>query len=190
MESHLVRKQPTAPAESGDARRLRQARASRKGYESEGESSGPAPVDSRKSEKDMQTSLRLPRALYEQLARAAAQNGVGIGEEIRSRVELSFEMDDADPDVRQLAEMIVWVAEHQEAIAGAWRESTFSFETFKTAINTVLSYYAPKGETGNLGPPSGSLADVLLGAEASTELSGKSLALGALETFKKHKGNE
>ena len=175
----MVRKQPAAPAKSGEARRVRQAKALPAGA-----SSSTTAADARKSEKDMQTSLRLPSALYEQLARAAAQNGVGIGEEIRSRVERSFHMDEADPEVRQLAEMIVWVAEHQEALAGTWRESTFGFETFKTALNTILSYYTPNGEIANSGPPPRSIVGTVW-ADASPEEIGKAVALGALSDFEK-----
>jgi hypothetical protein len=43
-----------------------------------------------KFEKDVQTSLRLPGAMYDTLTKAADEHGTGIGEEIRRRLERSF----------------------------------------------------------------------------------------------------
>jgi hypothetical protein len=66
-----------------------------------------------KFEKDVQTSLRLPGAMYEALMKAADEHGTGIGEEIRRRLERSFASEPpsaADPRFADLLATIVFAA--------------------------------------------------------------------------------
>jgi hypothetical protein len=92
-----------------------------------------------KSEKDVQTSLRLPAAMYEGLSKAATERGTGIGEEIRARLEESFALEVREPEIRLFAEAIIQAARHIEPSYGSWCKDPFAFAVFKVAINTLLT---------------------------------------------------
>src|SRR5438552_2283756 len=81
-----------------------------------------------KANKDVQTSLRLSAGLYAELAKAAAANGRGIGEEIRARLENSFALDLSGPEERSFPATVVQAARHVGRAFGSWRENPFAFE--------------------------------------------------------------
>jgi hypothetical protein len=132
------------------------------------------------AEKDTQTSLRLPGAMYAALTKAAEDHGYRIGEELRRRLESSFVLDLANPDTRELAEAIIRASHQIERTYGSWRRDPFAFAVFTVAVSTLLTYYRPKGDPV---PPTlepGSLADTFFGPNASPEAAGRAVAMAAL----------
>jgi hypothetical protein len=94
---------------------------------------------------DTQTSLRLPRELYERLSEAAAGNDRGVGEEMRQRLEASFgPAPEEDPKTRKLLAAIARVA-NGIRLDGIWHEDLRLFEAFKVAVLTLLSRFEPAG---------------------------------------------
>jgi hypothetical protein len=142
-----------------------------------------------KSEKDVQTSLRLPAAMYEGLSKAATERGTGIGEEIRARLEESFALEVREPEIRQFAEAIIQAARHIEPSYGSWCKDPFAFAVFKdpfafavfkVAINTLLTYFRPKGEPVPPPPNPDGLADTFFGPTPSLETARRAVAMAAL----------
>jgi hypothetical protein len=133
-----------------------------------------------KSEKDVQTSLRLPAAMYEGLSKAATERGTGIGEEIRARLEESFALEVREPEIRQFAEAIIQAARHIEPSYGSWCKDPFAFAVFKVAINTLLTYFRPKGEPVPPPPDPDGLADTFFGPTPSLETARRAVAMAAL----------
>jgi hypothetical protein len=133
-----------------------------------------------KSEKDVQTSLRLPAAMYEGLSKAATERGTGIGGEIRARLEESFALEVREPEIRQFAEAIIQAARHIEPSYGSWCKDPFAFAVFKVAINTLLTYFRPKGEPVPPPPDPDGLADTFFGPTPSLETARRAVAMAAL----------
>ena len=131
-------------------------------------------------QKDTQTSLRLPGAMYDALAKAAEDHGFRIGEELRRRLESSLVLDLANPDTRELTEAIIGASHQIERAYGSWRREPFAFAVFTAAVSTLLTYYRPKGEPVPPTPEPGSLADTFFGANASPETAGRAVAMAAL----------
>jgi Arc-like DNA binding domain len=138
-----------------------------------------------KPEKDAQTSLRLPRAMYGALSEAAEEHGRGIGEEVRLRLESSFALELGEPDTRELAEAIMQAAQQIQQAYGSWRTDPFAFAVFNGAVSTLLAYYRPKGDPVPPTPEPGSLADTFFGPNASPETAGRTVAMAALAVGKK-----
>src|SRR5216683_1238004 len=105
-----------------------------------------------RSDNDAQTSLRLPRPMYEALTKTADAHGLGIGEEIRLRLETSFvyEAQAGDEETRRLLGAIETVARNVEPPAG---------EPVRPAENEI--------------------ADLYLGEDGTPETAGRMLAGGA-----------
>src|SRR5579862_8663115 len=80
--------------------------------------------------KDAQTSLRLPQGMYDALNTAATAHGVGVGEEIRARLESSFILLLGSPETRRLMEAIGRAAHQIEPIFGSWLKDPFAFAVF------------------------------------------------------------
>jgi hypothetical protein len=122
-----------------------------------------------KREKTMemfQSAVRLPKNLHDQLKKAGGERG--MGEEIRRRLEASFqaEKDHADPTTRELLDAISAMAEEIKDYYGPWSEDSFAFEVLKACVNMLWAYYQPKGEpTANPNPDSA--ADLLYGPDHS-----------------------
>lgn len=101
------------------------------------------------SKADTQTSLRLPMSLRDRLAEAADAAGHGLGEEIRERLELSFENEpprDADYETQVLLLAIKDMASLLEDHYPAWHADAFSFQALAAAISKLLRLYRPEGE--------------------------------------------
>jgi len=96
------------------------------------------------ADRGTQTSVRLPRALYDRLAAEAGDQG--IGEEIRRRLDASFAAQPTDPETRQLVEAISAMAQWA-SISGSlkWHESLWGFEMFRRAIDNLLHALKPEG---------------------------------------------
>jgi Arc-like DNA binding domain len=98
---------------------------------------------------DTQTSLRLSEELRDRLATTAAAKGHGIGEEIRQRLEASFEMPAADdPKTPKLLAAIDHVAAGM-ILDGNWYDDLHLFQVFKVAVLTLLSRFEPSGASPN-----------------------------------------
>jgi hypothetical protein len=95
--------------------------------------------------RDTTMTLRLPRALHEQLTKAA--KGRSVSEEIRYRLEQSLLNDWVnDPKTGELIDAVAEIARNVRPYYGKWNESPYAFAVFKVAVDTVLSKVRPKGE--------------------------------------------
>jgi hypothetical protein len=127
--------------------------------------------------KTAQTTFRLPQELYDRLIEAA-DGKHPIGEEIRRRLEASFHgaTVSTDPKTADLVASIKGVAETIAAHCPSWHESPWSFDVFKSAIDTLLDAYRPAGE---MAPPelkpNSAVAGIFFDRK-SPELSGQILA--------------
>jgi hypothetical protein len=94
----------------------------------------------------IQAAVRLPRELQERLKRAGGERG--MGEEIRRRLEASFEAEKppANPKTRELLDAISFVAEQTDDYYGNWAEDPFAFEVAKACVELLLAERRPKGE--------------------------------------------
>jgi len=91
----------------------------------------------------------MPEELRDRLAKAAADNGHGIGEEMRRRLEASFAGSvptAADPKsaelLRLIADVLRWINER----CALWHESAYAHATLKAAFAALLEPYRPEGE--------------------------------------------
>jgi hypothetical protein len=138
-----------------------------------------AAVLAAKSDNDAQTSLRLPQAMYDALTKAADAHGLGIGEEIRVRLETSFvyEAQAGDDETRRLLKAIETVARNVEPPFGAWHQSRFAFDTFRAAVLALIDLHRPGGVP--VRPDDNEIADMYLGEGGTSETAGRMLAGGA-----------
>jgi len=99
----------------------------------------------RKIEDEMaQTTMRLPRDLYRRLKRAGGERG--MGEEIRRRLEASFEPESTNQKTKELLQAIAFVADETDNNYGPWSESAFAFEVVKLCVDLLLVLDRPKGD--------------------------------------------
>lgn len=93
------------------------------------------PLDDR----GVQTSLRLPRGLYDRLAEAAGDRGLGA--EIRRRLEGSLSRVEVDWRTQKLADAVALVA-----MQTGWRNSRRGFAVFRAALGELLTHVQPPNE--------------------------------------------
>jgi hypothetical protein len=93
--------------------------------------------------KGAQTTFRLPQELYDKLIKSAGTKHP-IGEEIRRRLEASFEIAPADPKTQQLLAAIAFIAKSM-SFDGYWHEDLNIFRIFKAALLALLSHFEPSG---------------------------------------------
>jgi hypothetical protein len=103
----------------------------------------------------IQSSIRLPRELFDRLKAIGEQNGTGISVEIRKRLEASFQHEGAvtdakvgvDEPTKQIIDAVAYLA---NAVGGAmlpWFKDRFAYEVFKECLSKLLEQkYKPKGE--------------------------------------------
>jgi hypothetical protein len=130
-----------------------------------------------KSTEMLQSAIRLPRSLHDRLKKAGGERG--MGEEIRRRLEASFEAEKppADPNTRELLDAISAMAEEIGAYYGRWSEDAFAFGVLKACVNMLWAYYQPKGEpTANPNPDSA--AHLLYGPDHSLEIVSRTMVSG------------
>lgn len=135
----------------------------------------------KKADEMVQTAVRLPQSLRDRLSSAGGQGG--LGEEIRRRLEASFEADKApvDPKTRELLEEIEQLALNTP-LHVPWYADSDAFNIFAVAIKEKLSKYQPSGKAAG---PTGRLESVF-GKDATPEAIGRILA-GVTGTFRKPK---
>jgi hypothetical protein len=138
--------------------------------------------------KDAQTSLRLPQGMYDALSAAAADHRVGIGEEIRARLETSLSLLLGSPETRELMELIVRAAQQVEPAFGSWQKDPFAFAVFSVAVHTLLAYYRPKGEPLLPKPEPGSVVDTFFGPAPTPETAGRAIAMAAVAAGRRRAG--
>lgn len=97
-----------------------------------------------------QTALRLPHVLYERLRKIGDKQGGGAGEEIRKRLEASFERDAAearDPKLWALRELVADLAGQLELETdGPWHSNPFAFQAFRSGVMALLDQMQPEGK--------------------------------------------
>jgi hypothetical protein len=135
-----------------------------------------------KDDKAVQTSLRLSQDAYDYLAKAAEQNGWGVGEEIRRRLEATFiqESQHVDEETHRLKSAIVQAARNINAAFGPWHQGRFSFDVFKAAITTLLAFQKPEGAP--VPPSDPDKVDLYLGPDGTPETAGRMFAVSVAIT--------
>ncbi len=101
----------------------------------------------RKTENTMvQSAVWLPRELHQLLKRAGGERG--MGEEIRKRLEKSFEAEKIpkEPSRHKLSLAVGFIATKAARYFGDWSEDRFSFEVLKAGVNLWLTANQPEGE--------------------------------------------
>jgi len=120
------------------------------------------------TEKMVQSAVRLPQSLHDRLKKAGGERG--MGEEIRRRLEASFDAEKVleDPKTRELINAISFADEELVRDFGSWSKDRFAFEVFRESLNTLLKQYEPKGEPVPVPNPDG-LAEILYAKDPSAE---------------------
>jgi hypothetical protein len=93
--------------------------------------------------KGAQTTFRLPQELYDKLIQSAGAKHP-IGEEIRQRLEASFETAPTDPKTRKLLAAIAHVVDGM-ILDGSWHDDLHLFRVFREALLALLSRFEPPG---------------------------------------------
>src|SRR5215510_6517850 len=89
----------------------------------------------RETKNMVQTALWLPREMHDQLKKKTGERG--LGEEIRRRLRVSFEVD--EPPDKTTDILISAINQLAVELEGPWYANSFSFEVFKAAIIELLS---------------------------------------------------
>ena len=130
----------------------------------------------------IQSAVRLPTSLHDRLKKAGGERG--MGEEIRRRLEASFDAEaeaPSDPKIGELLDQIKRIA-LSKPLDVSWHADRDAFEVFKAAISGVLSSYQPSDKASG---PTGRL-QTMYGPDAKAETVGRILA-GVTGTFGKSK---
>ena len=101
----------------------------------------------RKNDDEMvQTAVRLPQSLRDRLSKAGGDRG--LGEEIRTRLEASFEAAKApaDPRTPELLDAIASCAEEIARDLRPWSADPYAFAVLKQTMSMVLAGFEPEGE--------------------------------------------
>ena len=130
-----------------------------------------------KAKEDMiQSAIRLPRSLHLRLKKAGGDRG--MGDEIRRRLEASFDAEaPSDPKTRELLGEIERLA-LTTPLDVPWYADGDAFKVFKGAIDATLSKYQPSREAAG---PTGRLQS-MFGKDATPEAVGRILS-GVTGTF-------
>jgi len=109
----------------------------------------------------------------------SANGQVGASEEIRRRLEASFEeeVQAGDDETYRLVGAIKQVARNVEPPFGVWHKSRFAFDAFRAAVLALLDLHRPGGMPER--PADNEIADMYLGEDGTTETAGRMLAGGA-----------
>lgn len=130
--------------------------------------------------KNAQIKFRAPNYLATLIEDAGEQNGWGVSEEIRRRLEhtfqeeMSFQGDDAG---YRLVQAIKDVLRNVEPPFGRWHENRFAFDTLRAAVIALIDLHRPAGMP--VRPAENEIADNYLGEDGTPETAGRMLAGGA-----------
>lgn len=94
-----------------------------------------------------QSAIRLPRSLHERLQKAGGDRG--MGEEIRRRLQASFDAEEAVPATQQTRELLDAISFFDDEMFyefGSWSKEPFAFEVLKACVDMLLMNYRPEGE--------------------------------------------
>jgi hypothetical protein len=96
----------------------------------------------------VQTALWLPREMHEALKKAGGERG--LGEEIRRKLQIAFEADDAtampgDDATEELLDQIHDIARDLSRDE-PWHADAFKVDVLNAAVNTLLLVRRPSGE--------------------------------------------
>jgi hypothetical protein len=98
-------------------------------------------------DESIQTAVRIPREMHERLKKSE----LGVSEEIRRRVEQSFEADAYDRQTREFATVVQDAAREVEIELGrAWHQDGGAHRTYRRAILRVLSKWRPPDYVDNI----------------------------------------
>jgi hypothetical protein len=115
----------------------------------------------------IQSAVRLPRRLHERLKKVGGEGG--MGEEIRRRLEASFDEEDAerrDPKTRELLEAISFAAGQATSFFGSWSKDAFAFRVLEASVDLLLKHYQPEGEPK---PNPTELGEIIFGKNRENE---------------------
>jgi len=134
----------------------------------------------KKADEMVQTAVRLPQSLRDRLSNAGGERG--LGEEIRRRLEASFDAEaeaSVDPKTSELLDEIKRIALNMP-LDEPWHADRDAYEVFEAAIKAVLSKYQPS----NKAPASTSRLHAMYGPDAKAETVGRILA-GVTGTYRR-----
>jgi hypothetical protein len=105
-------------------------------------------MQSKRSEREVVVTLRLPRELHERLKHGAGSGGFAA--EVRRRLEASFQADplvESDPKSREVVAAITWSlnALRPEGDRGRWHEDPKVFPEARTAVLGIIDRFRPEG---------------------------------------------
>lgn len=137
---------------------------------------------------EFQTSLRMPRALYERLSTAARENGRGVGEEIRRRLSASFELEPlavpiADAPTQRLISALTRMAASFAQWFGPWHASPAAGRLFRRSVSKLLLLMGPPESDDPRSLPTprpGSVAAELFASKPTLNAMMSALVAGAL----------
>ena len=140
------------------------------------------------ADKSMQTSVRLPRELHERLMAVAGNKG--IGEEMRQRLEASFDPQQrrVDPKTAELLDGVANVARTIGSFYAPWHENPYALAAVRSAVETLLTALGPKGEpVFRPRPDNEGWSDLLFDPKDPPETAGRMLAMSALSDMRRGK---
>ena len=143
----------------------------------------------KKDDQMVLTAIRLPQSLRDRLDNVASERG--LGEEIRRRLEASFEAEKAaaSPKTQELLAAIASFAKETARDYGDWWEDAFAFEALKASVNLLLTHYQPKGEPVPHPNPDGA-GDLLYGPDHSIEIISRTVVSGWIRDRARHADGE
>jgi hypothetical protein len=125
----------------------------------------------RETDGDMiQSAVRLPRSLHERLKKAGGKRG--MGEEIRRRLEASFDAEAKtphEPMTRELLGAITFLAGQTTNYLGSWSEDAFAFKVLEGSLDMLLKRYQPKGDPLLAKPNLTKLGEAIFGKNSENE---------------------
>jgi len=136
----------------------------------------------KRSDREVMLSFRVPRELHERLKRVAEEQGRGIATEIRQRLEASLAdtgtSAQAEPQTRHFTGAINFIADHLKVWYAPWYADTKAFEIYRSAIETMLTYYRPP--SGSTGKPETAGGDLFTDPNDPPATIGRLLAMTVL----------
>jgi hypothetical protein len=114
----------------------------------------------------IQSAVRLPRSLHERLKKAGGERG--MGEEIRRRLDASFDadMERSDPKTSELLEAIAFIARLATTYYGDWAADTFAFQVLKASVDQLLKHCGPKGDPDLAKPNPTEMGKLIFGKDS------------------------